>query len=134
MIIDLQGQPVDPYAPLGFCSQCGAAAWATTRAGLLCPSHESVLIEAEERGHIYQVGEWVVINSTGRLAQVEEQMPCYPDQKWYWLRLRTPRGPETLGVSEFPHNATHECMTEAELSPADGDDFAEPPTVGSEVI
>lgn len=50
-LINLQGQAVDPYAPLGFCAQCGAAAWAVTQAGLLCPSHEAVLIEMEEASH-----------------------------------------------------------------------------------
>jgi hypothetical protein len=38
-------QPVDPYAPIGQCDICGAAAWTASIHGLLCPSHENVLDE-----------------------------------------------------------------------------------------
>lgn len=40
-------QEVDPYAPLGACDICGAAAWTTSAHGLLCPSHEAVLDETQ---------------------------------------------------------------------------------------
>jgi hypothetical protein len=43
MLIDTHGQPVDPFAPLGTCTQCDMAAWTTTAAGLLCPDHAGVL-------------------------------------------------------------------------------------------
>jgi hypothetical protein len=54
-LIDLQGNPVDPYAPLGFCSQCNAAAWTTTAVGLLCPDHAGVLEDMQSESAAAQV-------------------------------------------------------------------------------
>lgn len=41
MLINTNGQPMDPHAPLGPCAICGQPAWTTTRAGLLCELHDT---------------------------------------------------------------------------------------------
>jgi len=67
MIINQHGQQVSPFKPLGVCSQCGAAAWATTASdGLLCPSHYNALmdyLEAQQETEYKQLDAFEIVDA-----------------------------------------------------------------------
>ena len=75
MLINQYGQELDPYAPLGNCDICGAAAWTTGIYGVLCPSHEYIANEhstEEEYRPLPFVDELVdALEDVGFIAQVQ---------------------------------------------------------------
>jgi hypothetical protein len=86
---------------------------------------------------LFEIGDHVVITypdqAEGQLAIVEEHHKEYPTQKWYRVRYLRPIE-NALYAEYFYDNATHGMYREIELRATEGDDFAEPPTVGNEVI
>lgn len=75
-LINQYGEPADPYAPLGACAICGADAWTTAAAGLLCPSHDAVLDEMEPEGATITIKRqaFIVNFETGRVARAWQLM------------------------------------------------------------